>query len=467
MAPLLARTTRVEAAEALAQAAAPHPTDPSGELYDVLRQSTLGALYQAPAVGGLLSYIGALILPSAGETPEQMWRKYTDRRITETVFALVKADLEGLTDVSRQYRNAVASQDSPRILAECVASNQQFTALIPRFKLQAEQVTLLPLFVTAATLHLALLRDMALKGREIGFTAESVSDFKNELTQRIAAYTHHVDRVVDAAIAKARRDNPNDGTPEKRNQPLSAMLAEKARLQLEAVDIRDTWYAFDAARYPDRKMVALIREIFSPIAGWWDLGSRAPDEIPDWKTPGLRINRLEYWMRAQWRTRWLSALELHYDRADKTLQTGETWGDHDGIDIPTSFWFVSAQTTFSAGVEGMSLKDNLGRIHHIGREPEGNLSRTFSGYAKHGIQSIRSVGKGRSSGAAKGAISGLVYGFGLEEPWPARIQPEAEARVMPVIAPHLRDWVLAPFEQGPLPAEEHVQRLPSMDGINR
>ena len=57
------------------------------------------------------------------------------------------------------------------------------------------------------------------------------------------------------------------------------------------------------------------------------------------------------------------------------------------------------------------------------------------------ILSIRSVGKGRNSGAAKGALSGLVFGFGLEYPGPTRIQPEAESRIIPVIAPHLVDWV--------------------------
>jgi len=433
------------APDEFAQAHAARATDTSGQLYDLMRESTLGALHQVPAVGGLLSYIGALILPSNGESPEQMWRRYTDQRISETVFALVKADLEGLTDVSRQYRNAVATQDYPRILAECVASKQQFTALIPRFRLQAERIALLPLFVTAATLHLALLRDMALKGREIGFNAESVTDFQKELTQRIDSYTRHVDDVVDAAIAKARMDNPNDGSPGRRNQPLSAMLAEKARLQLEAIDIRDTWYAFDAARFPGRKEVSLMREIYSPIAGWWDLESRAPDEIPDWHTPGLRINRIEAWVRSQWRTRWLFGLALHYDRTDSTLQTGEMRGDHLQIDIPTSFWFTAARTRFSAGVARMSLTDTLGRIQHVGREPEENELSVTSGYAKHGLRSIRSIGKGRSSGAANGAVSGLVYGFGLEKPWPARIQPEAEARVLPVIAPQLREWVLAPF----------------------
>ena len=411
------------------------------EIYDLMRESTLGALHQAPVVGGLLSYLGALFLPSKEESPEQMWRKYTDQRISETVFALVKADLEGLTDVARQYKNAIATQDRPRILAQCVSSNGDFSTLIPRFKLEAERIALLPLFTVAATLHLALLRDIALKGRSIGFSAESVADFKKELTQRIDSYTQHVDRVVEAAIEKVRRENPNDGSPAKRNLPLSAMLAEKARLQLEVIDIRDTWYAFDASRFPGEKQVWLLREIFSPIAGWWDLDSRSPDEIPDWKTPGTRINRIEAWVRAQWRTRWLSALALHYDQTSEVLQTGEIWGDHSQLDITPSFWFESAQTSFSAGVARMSLKDIHGKVHHFGREPEENEASVTYGYAKHGLRSIRSVGKGRSSGAATGAISGLVYGFSLEHPGPRRIQPEAEARVIPVIAPHLRDWV--------------------------
>jgi len=425
---------------------APHPENPSGELYELMRESALGALYQAPAVGGLLSYIGALILPAQGKTPEQMWREYTDKRISETVFELVKADLEGLTNVSRLYRDAVAAQDTLTIHSQSIASNTEFAALIPRFQLNAEKIALLPLFATAATLHLALLRDIALKGREVGFSAESVQSYKRELSNRIDAYTRHVDQVVEAAIAKARQDNPNRDTPATRNQPLSAMLAEKARLQLEVIDQRDTWYAFDAEKYPDRKSVWLLREIFSPIAGWWDLESRAPDQIPDWKTPGTRINRLEVWIREQWRTEWLSALALHYDQTAQTLQTGEIWGERTEMSIDPSFWFKSARTSFGAGVALLSLEDSHGRTHKVGRDPEPNEVTVESGYAKHGMQSIRSVGKGSHSGAAKGAISGLAFGFGLDFPGPTRIQPEAESRIIPVIAPHLVDWVRRPLD---------------------
>lgn len=420
------------------------PVEPTGEIYDLMRETTLGALYQAPVVGGLLSYVGALFLPRQGKTPEQMWREYTDKRISETVFNLVKADLEGLTSVSRLYRDAVAAQDPPTIHSQSIASNTQFSALIPRFQLQAEQIALLPLFVVAATLHLALLRDIALTGLKIGFSAESVQNYKNELTNRIDAYTRHVDSTVEAAMAKARRDNPNDGSPARRNQPLSAMLAEKARLQLEVIDQRDTWFAFDAAKYPDRKRVWLLREIFSPIAGWWDLQSRAPEEIPDWRTPGTRINRLEVWVRSQWRTHWLSAIKLHYDQTDETVQTGEIWGTRSELEIDPSFWFKSAMTGYSAGVAQMALTDIHGRLARVGRELEGNELKVSSGYAKHGLQSIRSVGKGRSSGAAHDAISGLVYGFGLERPGVMRIHPETDARIAPVIAPQLIDWIRSP-----------------------
>lgn len=421
------------------------PSEPTGELYDLMRESTLGALYQTPVVGGLLSYVGALFLPKQGKTPEQMWREYTDKRISETVFNLVKADLEGLTSVSRLYRDAVTAQDRPTIHSQSIASNTQFSALIPRFQLQAEQIALLPLFVVAATLHLTLLRDIALTGLEIGFSVESVQNYKSELSNRIEAYTRHVDATVEAAIDKARRDNPYEDTSARRNEPLSSMLAEKARLQLEVIDQRDTWYAFDAAKYPDKKRVWLLREIFSPIAGWWDLESRAPDEIPDWKTPGTRINRLEVWVRSQWRTHWLSAVKLHYDQTDETLQTGEIWGERSELAIDPSFWFKSAVTARSAGVAQMALTDNHGRIVRAGRrELEGSEIKIKSGYAQHGLQSIRSVGKGRSSGAAHGAISGLVYGFGLERPGVMRIHPETDARIAPVIAPHLIDWIRRP-----------------------
>lgn len=420
--------------------------EPASDIYAALRQSTLGALYQTPAVGGLLSYLGALLLPVKGKTPEQMWREYTDGRISETVFKLVKADLEGLTGVARLYRDAVASEDSATLHAQSIAANTQFVALLPRFQLQGEEIALLPLFAIAATLHLALLRDIVLKGHSIGFTDASLDTYRNDLTRLIQDYTGHADRFVAAAMARARDDNPDTGLPATRNQPLSAMLATKATLQLSVIDQRDTWYAFDATRFPGPKRVWLVRELFTPIAGWWDLQSKAPDSIPAWESPGFRIDRLEVFVRQQWRTRWLSAFKLHYGDTDGSLESGEIWGDRYQLALDPSFWITGVRTHFGAGLAMIELRDTLGRTHRFGRPAESNEPHVDHAYPGHGLTSIRSVGRARDSGAAKGAVSGCVYGFCLEQPTAATITPALASRIAPVIAPALRDWIAAPVQ---------------------
>lgn len=419
--------------------------EPAEGVYGLLRQSTLSALVQAPVVGGILSYLGALILPSRGKTPEQLWREYTDGRIAETVFNQVKADLEGLTGVAQLYRDAVCSGDTNTLHSQSISANTQFTALLPRFRLKNHEIALLPLFAVAATLHLALLRDIVLKGRAIGFTEASLETYRKELSGRILGYSDHVDRSVAAAIEKARVENPDTGIPSTRNQPLSAMLATKADLQLTVIDQRDTWYAFDATRFPEPKRVWLLRELFSPIAGWWDFASKAPQSIPDWKSPGFRPDRIEMFLRSQWHTQWLSAVKIHYGDTDKVIETGEIQGELQPLTIDKSFWLKRAKTTFSAGVARIELTDNRGRTARFGRGAEPNEPFVHSGYAGHGITSIRSVGKGRSGGAAENAMSGCVFGFCLEIPTASSITRDADSRISAVIAPGLRDWIRRPI----------------------
>ena len=59
---------------------------------------------------------------------------------------------------------------------------------------------------------------------------------------------------------------------------------------LAVIDIRETWYAFDAVKYPARVRVRLDREIMY-LAGWWDSHSKAPENIPQYPLPSSTIRR--------------------------------------------------------------------------------------------------------------------------------------------------------------------------------
>jgi len=85
-----------------------------------IREALLAGLNLVPVVGGFLSYLGALFIPGAGQSAEQRWRAYTDDRISEALFTLVKAELTGLSGVAKLYADAVRSGDMTAIRTQSI-----------------------------------------------------------------------------------------------------------------------------------------------------------------------------------------------------------------------------------------------------------------------------------------------------------------------------------------------------------
>ncbi|HEY9132299.1 MAG TPA: insecticidal delta-endotoxin Cry8Ea1 family protein [Dyella sp.] len=386
--------------------------------------------------GGILSHLAALFIPIPGTSVEELWVKIIDARISEALFNKVKQDLIGLTDVSTLYRNAVNANDPQEIRETCIAVNVFFTGIVPGFQISGEEVPLLPLFAMGATLHLSLLHDIVLKGKELGFNDTSIANYQEELRRRIDGYTQYVDTHVAAAIEKARIDNPNIGTPLTRNMPLSAMLATKANLQVDVLDLRDTWYAFDAAKFPNGATIKLDREILSPICGWWDLESTSPSKIPDWSAPNSRLKDIRIWNNEQWRTSFLMGFSLDYEN-DPTLETGKKIGQMLSKDVHNKY-VSHVQGFYSAGVSTMVLHVQPdGTQHHFG-STDGDLDSLYSSsYADHCLSSIRSVGEGRSTGAAVNAVSGCIFGFQLIDQEAKPLSEAIRARIAQVSAPRL------------------------------
>ncbi len=408
----------------------------SEEFYSVFRHGILGGVNLVPVVGGFLSYLGGLFIPNAGESPEQMWRRLIGSSISDALLRKVQRDLIGLTDVARLYKGAIESGNNETILAQSIAANTQFTAMVPGFQISGEESTLLPLFAIAATLHLSLLRDMVLKGKDIGISDAHVVTLAGEMLERIKRYSLYVDTHVAAAIDKARRENSN-GVGLKRNMPLSAMLATKTYYQITTKDLRDTWAGFDPVKFPGPSLITLNREVYTPICGWWDSRSRAPDVIPVWEYPKSPLASLKMWERSQHRTRFIFGFESKY--TDGSILRS---GSENGIihAFPVERHIEKVVTFYTAGVFYMNFFSN-GKWQGVGRTPEGETyeAEVVSAFKGHRLSSIRSVGEGRE--AAVGAVSGCVLGFQLIDQGSTPITKEVFDMISPKIAPQLHSWL--------------------------
>ncbi|RAI63133.1 hypothetical protein DOZ80_28965 [Pseudomonas fluorescens] len=411
----------------------------SGDLYSILRHSILSGLKLVPVAGGFFSYLGALFIPNNEESPEKMWSRLIDSKISEATIKKVQRDLVGLSNVAKLYKNAIENGNNETIREQSIAASTQFTAMVPGFQLSGEESALLPLFAIAATLHLALLRDMALRGKEIGISDAHVATYAKELNILIKQYSDYVDTYVAAAIDKTRRDNPNGSTPQRRNMPLSAMLETKTHYQITVIDFRDTWSGFDPIRFPGKSSIKLNREVFTPILGWWDSNSSAPDVIPDWEPPQTPLQKLKVWDKDQWRTRFIYGFESTYADGSSLISGSKT----DIVyEIPVGSYIDEVMTQSTAGVFHISFRSD-GAWKTAGRAPSDEIIvREFrSAFPGHRLSSIRSVGTGRM--AAEGAVSGCVLGFQLIDQEAPSISIEVFDAIAPKIAPQLLQWMVS------------------------
>lgn len=415
----------------------------SDDALKALREALLAGLNLVPIVGGFLSYLGALFIPGLGRSAEDLWRAIVDERISEALFQLVKADLIGLTGVSQLYANAMRSGDLKVIATQSIAANTQFVAAVPRFMQSGQEVALLPLFVIAASLHLALLRDMALKASDLEFTDAYCREIEQQASSCIALYTAYVDEHVAAVIRRTRLDNPYDWRKEgyyESNKPLTQMLEVKAGLQLNVIDVRDTWYAFDPVSHPAPAQIRLDREVFSPIIGRWRRTEVSPDDLPTWQPPASRLTALGVSsLGSPGGARWLQGIYVRYEDGSE-VETGRR-GKSDGKQILLStdaYYFKAVNSWYQQGIARLELP-YLNEVFWAGDTPSASDRTSSISYPEHRVSSMRSIGAGRSP--ADGSIGSMIVGFQLLNQTAMPMSREAYDRVAPNIAPQLLRWI--------------------------
>ncbi len=415
------------------------PLQAGEEGWQYIRDAVLASLNLVPVVGGFLSYLGALFIPGAGLSAEQRWQRYTDAVVSRSVFELVKADLLGLSNVAMLYRSAVASQNPAVMLSQSIAANSLFVQVLPRFQLEGQRAALLPLFAVAASLHLALLRDVILGARELGIGGEYLAQLVAQQKSAIADYTAYVDRETQS-IYDAVRARPGEGAAS--NTPLSQLLERRSQLQVAVLDLRDTWYAFDATLHPDRVTLSVDRELYTGLIGVWDGTGAARDRFPDWTPPQAPLRSIEVTRRrvANIEVGFLDGVRMEYSNGE-VLTTGQLAERNAPLRLDAGESITAATTRYRTiqGLVSLELATSRDRRYKVsGRENNFDI-RVESAFAMHQLSSIRVLGRGRAS--ARAAAGCYVLGFQLIERRARGLTLEMLRRVGPTIAPHLLDWI--------------------------
>ncbi|HEX7817687.1 insecticidal delta-endotoxin Cry8Ea1 family protein [Dyella sp.] len=383
--------------------------------FNLMREGTLKVLDLIPYVGGILSGIGSLIVPRHGETIAQRWQKIidsinsvVDTKITEAIRSLIAAELEGLSDLAHKYILFTDSQATQDLRTLSIAQEDHFAATMPKFRIKGYEKPLINMYVIAANMHLALLRDMVVKGKELGLQDKSIKIYQDILSECIQTYGKHVDDTIKSILSDVADRNPEAAFVY--NEPLASVLKAKAQYQLTSLDIRAIWPYMDTKKYPGKVQALLQREIFSPLCGsYFDKKIPVPRELENFPVPrgtlaSMQVRNYQY----------IDGITSYFIGGHPSEDYEENIGGDGGR---KESYFTGEDTTgviceYNNAVAALTfVRKDGSKSSRFGDVLGGrHLTVEHFGYPGHRLSSVHGFGTAKGYG---NVLSGCVFGFQL------------------------------------------------------
>ncbi|MGL4858573.1 MAG: insecticidal delta-endotoxin Cry8Ea1 family protein [Enterobacteriaceae bacterium] len=179
---------------------------------------------EIPFVGPFLGILAATIISFLNDFlthPEDLWdalraqiEAMIDQKIAENDFQLAKDKLIGLNLVLLDYCHAFSTHNPETVKSTLISAHVAFDAAYGIFSDESRKVTLLPLFVHFALLHLTVLRDAVQNPGYTGLADEAdLAFYKSTLAQRVQTYCDHIDQTygkVRAQVLQEAQQYEND-----------------------------------------------------------------------------------------------------------------------------------------------------------------------------------------------------------------------------------------------------------------
>ncbi|MET1004290.1 MAG: insecticidal delta-endotoxin Cry8Ea1 family protein [Propionibacteriaceae bacterium] len=225
-----------------------------------------------PEVGELLSGLVDIFWPAS---KEDVWGEIRDQvealinqKLSDLVAQETASDLAGLDKVLKVYVENAKPDSSPRLTSEYWTSARiAFENAMPHFITPGYEVLLLPLWAEAANMHLGLLRDGVLFGKNWGWNDSDHSTVLGDLQQTIKDYTSWAPRIFGLGMGpflfatNYHACEPFRGANQYRQQLLTVL------------DTAERWPFFDPTAYPPPVSpddLYLTREMYSQPMGTAD-----------------------------------------------------------------------------------------------------------------------------------------------------------------------------------------------------
>lgn len=225
-----------------------------------------------PEVGELLSGLVDIFWPASKEDVWAEMQAKVEQLINQKLSAFVaqetQSDLIGLENVLRVYTaNATPNHSHEVTSGYWQAARMQFEAAMPHFVSPGYEVLLLPLWAQAANLHLGLLRDGVLFGKDWGWNDDDWTTAVKDLQTAITDYSSWAPRFFGLGMG------PFLSTADYHACEPFQRGNEYRKQMLTVLDTAARWPLFDPTVYPPPvkpEDLYLSREMYSQPMGTGD-----------------------------------------------------------------------------------------------------------------------------------------------------------------------------------------------------
>ncbi|HHB1656059.1 TPA: insecticidal delta-endotoxin Cry8Ea1 family protein [Bacillus cereus] len=278
----------------------PSAKDYNETYYIIIKNIVTTAVSFVPQIGSILSGISSMYYDSIGPSlkPSEIWksiREYAENLVNEKIsdadYNRLFTTLKGLANSLKEYKvhfdahyNSSTKIDSGEIVYEKFSNvSSLFDKHISDFQMEGKEIVSLPLFAQAAQLHLLLLRDVAVYGKEWGVPDNQLNVYKNSLKEKIQIYTMYCRFWYKDGLAKRKKNIPtnppyppgyeipsnNDDYYYAKSSIQWNYVNDYVRIMTHAVLNFVSLFPFcDPDFYPLNTSLQQSRKVYTQLAGW-------------------------------------------------------------------------------------------------------------------------------------------------------------------------------------------------------
>lgn len=246
--------------------------DEDSDWLDDTKTIVITALDAIPEVGEILGALAEILWPKGESAWDQVKAKVeqlVQSKIDEAVYSLAQDKLKGLQILVTCYSNAIKDKDIDSIKTKWIDVSLSFAEALPQFQYKDENdkaVMMLPLFAQFANMHLAVLRDGVIGGKDWGLNAAEQQRNIDNLKSTIQDFTDYALLMYNARLGLLRLI-PVVGDD---CAPFIFVNSFRRGMTLTVLDFVPTWAYYDVSDPKNQngaKVPPLTREIYSDPYG--------------------------------------------------------------------------------------------------------------------------------------------------------------------------------------------------------